>query len=344
MIELTYRCNMHCTMCQFYQYESSNGQKKHDKMRANEMTLEQIKGIVDQTPANSVITLTGGEPMLRSDFIDIASYAAARRKIHLITNGLLLGEDSASKLLELAPKNAFGKGLVLLEVSIHGIKEHHDSISRHRGAFDKVVENLRRLAQTRKNKAMRYPLLALKVVVLPENLEDLPELHKLAESLELDFYNLMAYQRLEAHSQRLRFDDPSADSQVEHKVSFDDLTLLKRQLKAVIERGKHSNTQVRFTPFSFTPQIMQEYYAGNIDVTACYCMAPWSKVYVSAYGEVFLCPFFMAGNIKDMSLMDAWRSPKSGGFRAKLKQVGAFKGCLGCCNLEVPKKAIINPE
>ena len=58
--ELTYRCNLQCPYC----YVGNSRDK-------DELTTEEWFKIIDQIPWYSFVTLVGGEPLIRKDFIDI---------------------------------------------------------------------------------------------------------------------------------------------------------------------------------------------------------------------------------------------------------------------------------
>ena len=55
--------------------------------------------LLDETDA-SLVGLTGGEPMLRDDIVEIVDFLADRAvTVNLITNGSLLGEQSIARLV-----------------------------------------------------------------------------------------------------------------------------------------------------------------------------------------------------------------------------------------------------
>ena len=56
-LELTYRCNLQCPYC----YVGSDRNKQ-------ELTLEEWKKVIDQIPFYGIVTLVGGEPLIRKDF------------------------------------------------------------------------------------------------------------------------------------------------------------------------------------------------------------------------------------------------------------------------------------
>ena len=81
--ELTYACNLACVHCL-----SSSGRRD-----PGELTPTEARTIVDQLVDMRVfyVNIGGGEPMLRSDFFDLVSYAVERRVgVKFSTNGTRL--------------------------------------------------------------------------------------------------------------------------------------------------------------------------------------------------------------------------------------------------------------
>ena len=129
--ELTLNCNLNCVHC-----GSSAGRARHD-----ELTTEECLDVVDQLAdlGCELITLSGGEPMIRPDWFVIAR-AIADRGVHvnMVTNGLLITDRTAALVAE--------SGMCNVGVSIDGPEEIHDRI-RAKGAFAKSMEGIRTLVR-----------------------------------------------------------------------------------------------------------------------------------------------------------------------------------------------------
>lgn len=127
--ELTLGCNLSCLHC-----GSSAGRARRD-----ELTTDQCLDLVDQLAdlGCELITLSGGEPMLRPDLYDIARAIADRGiRVNMVTNGLLITDESAARIK--------ASGMCNVGVSIDGPQEIHDRI-RAPGSFVKSVEGIRTL-------------------------------------------------------------------------------------------------------------------------------------------------------------------------------------------------------
>lgn len=102
---LTQRCNLNCVHC----YEAVySGQK--------ELTTSQVKSVLDKLAEAGCLylLLTGGEPLLRKDFLDIYLYAKTKGFIiTLFTNGTLVTPELADVLRGYPPFQ--------VEISLYGI-------------------------------------------------------------------------------------------------------------------------------------------------------------------------------------------------------------------------------
>ena len=94
--ELTRRCNLYCAHCRA---SAAKGPYPH------ELTTSQCYRVIDQIVqlGKPILILSGGEPLLRQDFFDIASYASQKGlRVALGTNGTILDSNMASRLKQVA--------------------------------------------------------------------------------------------------------------------------------------------------------------------------------------------------------------------------------------------------
>jgi len=162
--ELTYRCNLECRHCYLL------GEKEQ------ELPLSKIKEIAnDLAEAGTLfLTLTGGEPLLRSDFFDIVEYLRKKRfAITIFTNGTLITRDIAKRIASFSPWS--------VEISIYGAKARtHERITRVAGSFEKTIESAKLL----KEMGVRV---VLKTLWMRENINEARELLDLVEKIGAGF-------------------------------------------------------------------------------------------------------------------------------------------------------------
>lgn len=176
--QVTRRCNSRCIMC-------SDWKRQGD---CRELTLDQIGEIVGNPLFDRVekFALSGGEPVLRGDLIEIAETVLDSchriKEMLLLTNGLepALVLERARGLLTLANRSGLNKFAV--SVSLDGYGETHESIRRVPHAFQKVSETIRRLKELQRETPF---YLGSVCVVQPLNVSNLVQLSEYAQELEL---------------------------------------------------------------------------------------------------------------------------------------------------------------
>jgi radical SAM protein with 4Fe4S-binding SPASM domain len=111
--------------------------------------LEQFKDLLNQLshsrpfPVSGHITVTGGEPFVREDFLDLLKVFCDNKErfsFTILTNGSFIDKAMAHRLRELGPAS--------VQVSIEGTKDTNDNI-RGLGAFDQTITALRHLVRER---------------------------------------------------------------------------------------------------------------------------------------------------------------------------------------------------
>lgn len=140
---ITDRCNRRCSHC----YQDTYGKNELDFDSLLNI-LDQYKSLLDlkrkhgaQTKCH--ITITGGEPFVRADFLDLLRVFARDRSEYsfsILTNGEFIDKKTADVLHELKPS--------YIQVSLDGAKKTHDEI-RGAGAFDNAVTGIKRLVKKR---------------------------------------------------------------------------------------------------------------------------------------------------------------------------------------------------
>lgn len=130
-VSLTDRCNLRCTYCM--PAEFNNWLPNDDLLTTEELML------VIQIAVNSGIDevrLTGGEPLLRPDIIDIVS------RISKLTNAPKLSlTTNAIRLAQLA-KSLKAAGLVRINVSLDTLQPERFNQMTHRDRFTDVLDGL----------------------------------------------------------------------------------------------------------------------------------------------------------------------------------------------------------
>jgi Fe-coproporphyrin III synthase len=132
---LTYRCSSRCQMCAMWK-------RKYDY---EEMDLSGWKKAVDMLAEQDIgtIYLFGGDVLLRKKvLVPLATYIAEKGiDCDITTNGYLLKEDIAKKLIETGAKN--------IGVSIDAVGDLHNRIRGVNGMFERASHGVRHLVDAR---------------------------------------------------------------------------------------------------------------------------------------------------------------------------------------------------
>ena len=142
---VTERCNLRCAHC----YQDSYGDDELafpqllEILNQYEQLLKRWRREANGGRINGHITVTGGEPFVRRDFLELLEVFAQRRKqfsFAVLTNGSLIDSSLSRRLRKLRP--------AFVQVSMEGTQATHDRI-RGRGSFDRTVSAVKHLVRNR---------------------------------------------------------------------------------------------------------------------------------------------------------------------------------------------------
>ncbi len=120
-----------------------------------------------------------GEPMMHPQFFEMVRYAADRGiQVTINTNLTLLNPQRTERLIQ--------SGLDTLYFSIDGATPETYERIRKRAHFERVLNNMEMFLKARKQTGSGLPHLCLVMVIMQQNLHELPELVKLAHRWEAD--------------------------------------------------------------------------------------------------------------------------------------------------------------
>ncbi len=281
---LTNACNSRCGHC----YQAGGDPY------ARELTTDEALHVVDDFARNQVsfINLSGGEPFLRPDLLDIAEYAINKGLITtIVTNGTLIDEEKARKMKEI--------GVCAVAISVDGLTAStHDTSRGVAGLFDKAMKGLKFV------KEAGIPL-SIRTTVTKTNIREIPGI--LEWSITLGAEEFVAYEAISEGRARTK------DIAVDHS----DFRNMAEKL--VTLSRKYINDPIYVPPGGF-PHIMIPLPSGieRKDImsnvyrigTRCQhmCFAGYF-VGLLADGSAYPCPLCLTpvGNIKEESIRDIFR-------------------------------------
>lgn len=168
----TQRCNLKCLHC----YARSQ-----DRVYQGELTTEEGKTFLRDLADFKVpvILLSGGEPTLRKDIIELASRAKELGiRVVLSTNGTLITDKLAEEII----KVGFGE----VGISLDGIGAVNDHFRGQEGAFEAALQGFRRLVALKQR-------VSLRLTITRHNYREIPAIFDLVERERIDricFYHL----------------------------------------------------------------------------------------------------------------------------------------------------------
>jgi radical SAM protein with 4Fe4S-binding SPASM domain len=161
LLEITFVCNHACSFC----YNCPTGQR--------EMTTTEIFDALQKLADFNILylTLSGGEPLVRKDFFEIAGRARELGfALRIYTNAYLIDEAMAKRIKDVANP-------IEMEISVHGARpETHEKLTCVPGSLQRVIDAVKHLrAQGIK--------VNLKCPITRDNQDEVLDLYNLAREL-----------------------------------------------------------------------------------------------------------------------------------------------------------------
>lgn len=262
LFELTYRCNHLCTFC--------NNPLSRE---GSELSTEEAFRVIGELKELGILflTLTGGEPLLRKDFWEIA--AEARRQklaLRVFTNAYLIDDATADRLKALS--------VVETSISLHGSRpEVHEKLTRIPGSFQRVMDAVKRLRARDMRVILKTPVTRL-------NENDLFDIKRIAD----DFGAFMVFDTTITP----RFDG--------------DISPLGLAPSEEFYQWFWSRTGA---PLRNGVEPKPRHFEGRDELEGC-CGTGRSGLMVDPYGSVFPCAlwFRKLGNVREQSITDIWET------------------------------------
>jgi radical SAM protein with 4Fe4S-binding SPASM domain len=286
---LTYRCNLACEHCYL---DAGPKPLVFDEAFADreELDTEQCFRVVDQIvdfAPESIVILTGGEPLLRRDILEIVRYAAGKDLWVVVgTNGVRVTENLAGLLRK--------EGVRGLALSLDALDPgRHDAFRRVEGAWHNTVEGARVLDEAG----------------LPFIVQTTVGRHNVGELAGIaDF----AYERLHAKVWNLYFLVPTGRGEFVSDMSPEEYDGVLADLHAIqikykgkmLANAKCAPHYIK-TLFDRDPDspFLKTYSGG-----AGGCPAGTHYMGIRPNGDVTPCPYLpvFGGNLRETSLTDVW--------------------------------------
>jgi MoaA/NifB/PqqE/SkfB family radical SAM enzyme len=317
-IEPVGQCNLRCKMCPI---NFRDDKPLHGKTKM--MDFDLYCQIIDQLTNLETLHLQGlGEPMLHPRFFDMIAYAVGKGvRVTTNTNLTLLNQARAEMVIE--------SGLDTLHFSIDGTNAETYENIRLNASFDKVIANLEGLMNAKQRLGSSLPHLHMVMVIMRQNLAELPELVRLAKRFGAE----------EVFAQQLSHDfgDPAYHKKFqplnayvkEQSLLYEDPQKIEQyfgQAKALAAEYAINLRLPRPRPRPYGPDV-----SGRDR-----CDWPWSSAYISFQGYAMPCCMASSPEVISLGLINSdnfeqvWNGEPYNQFRQELASNKPPEICRFC--------------
>lgn len=341
---VSYRCNLRCKMCFYYnEVERDKTCKLIEDRTQQELSLPQIKDLIDQCADMKVkiFTIHGGEPLLYPNIFKISKYAKDKgMMVNFVTNGTLVNENMAKKIIDAEINH--------ITFSLDGPEKIHDEVRSIPGTFTRLMAGIKILKDMETSGA-KIPALSVSTYVSAINQKRLAQTLRVVNKtgikdwgVGLITHNSDKMAVATRNILGLEGEGHGNLGELKDEVKNINLDILNNQREAcrIINEGKDYNLSIIFP----SKEAINNYYNSDWnEVSKCVCR--WSRTVISPYGEVFPCVNMsmincLVGDIKKQRLKDIWNGKEYVNFRKELKKHGVLPICSKCCHINNKRKLI----
>lgn len=310
-VNITYRCNSKCQMCQIW------------KMRPrNELSFLEWQRIVTDPIFSEVkyLTIAGGEPVLHPELINLMDlFIKSMPKLQflsLITNGFLTDQViSATKILSnLCQERRIN---LTVNVSLDGIGSVHDEMRRVPNAFERTKATILALKSLQRKSRL---WLVVACVVCRKNLHHLNKIQNWCEEEEIPFnHQLIGFH--ETYVQNM-------DKKHELEFRKEDKERLYSLLAQLTSERSFKNPRSYLKSYYWND--MLHLYQGGLRSTPCPFLL--DAFVLDSLGDVYYCLSERTiGNCrKDGNVSKIYYDPKNLAFRKKMAETSCLR-CNSAC-------------
>lgn len=307
--ELTAGCNLSCKHCR----GASTSQVPEGELN----TLE-AKHFIDEIVemGNPILILSGGEPLVRKDIYELAHYGTEKGlRVALATNGTLVNDEVAKKLLEV--------GIKRVSVSLDGATaESHDEFRCVPGAFKGSMKGIEAL----KNTGIGFQI---NTTITKRNVDEIPQILKMAEEIGAEALHIFLLVPTGRGKELENEEIPPVEYERILNWFYEQQKSTKIQLKATCaphyfrimrQRAKKEGVEISVKTHGYEAMTKG-------------CLGGTGFCFVSSIGEVYPCGYLpvLAGNIKQQPFKEIWETAQV--FR-DLRDASKLKGKCGRCEFK----------
>jgi len=310
-IELTYRCDSQCIMCDLWDYQKRFPEEKR------EITLDEIKHFVEESThlkKIKTVVLSGGEPFLCKELREICGYFI--RKFPSISLGILTNGLETKTIIDTTKQilDKYKPKYLWLGSSLDGIGETHDRIRSKRGAFSSLEKTI----QACKREGIN---ITLTFTISTYNFDQLIPAKKFADSYGLEFYIQFAVPKEIRERSVFNF----TASQLS-KIETDLYTIMQAEIrdknyKNLLQTLRGDSYQGLVTKLYYLSHLVRHQKSPKRYFRKCVSGTRFAML--SPFGDLYFCPglkYGSIGNIREEKFDNLWTSKKAESIREFVAQ------------------------
>ena len=305
----------------------------------NELSLDEIRRFVEESrhlKKTKTVVLSGGEPFLRRDIVDICGFFSKElpnSSIGILTNGMNT-DDIIAKTKNILDR--FHAKSLWLGSSLDGLGRQHDMIRGADGAFFAFNRTIERC-----KKELPGIKLSATFTLTPYNIDQLIPVREFAEKQGLDFLVQFvvpkeAREKFIWTESKLKSVESGVDRIIKDLISDKDpLQIIKSLRNMDIDNGLVSQLYYwsHLVQYQHKPQ---RFFKK--------CVAGSRFAMFNPFGDLFFCPILkdrLVGNIREEKFDNLWMSEKAQELRNFIEE-GACHCWLVCIVFPLLEKALNN--
>jgi len=304
--EVTRSCNLNCVHCRA---------ASHRGPYAGELSTGKCLRLIDDIAKDSrpVIILTGGEPLLRPDIFEIASYGTQKGlRMVMATNGTLVDQAIAKKMIE--------SGIQRVSISIDGPDaKSHDAFRNEPGAFEGAMRGI----EAMKSVGMEFQI---NTTITTANLHQIKDIHDLALKIGAAAHHIFLLVPTGRGKDLAQQAITAADYEETLMWFHQESLTCEIQLKATCAphyfRIMHQN-KIKGAPLA-------KKAGGHFHESTRGCLGGITFCFISHVGQVQPCGYLEldCGNVQKQSFGEIWENSEV--FR-NLRDYSKYSGKCGRC-------------
>lgn len=302
---LTNRCNLRCKMC---------GIPTTPSKVEDELPTAKVKEVVYQIKELGIrhLILSGGEPLLRKDLLDIIEFATLNsiEMVDIISNGILLNDNIIQQLIKIRLNH--------ITVSLDGLPQTNNNIRGER-TFALSEENIDKINFYKSIYKSSFPTIGINFTIMDKNIDDILPMIEFArlKKCNIIVFQPILFNNTKMYEKKKNILWPSRENV--HK--------LQKTIKKVIDLKRKLQDIYIYTDISIL-EALPAYFNGMRPGNDFRCYEAIKRIVITYDGTLWSCSGAY-GDLKKQSLKEIWFSKKAQEARNKVKT--CKEHCLQDC-------------